>query len=1013
MTVALTLLDDVRWRGKTVAGERPQALLAALAASAGRPVRSEELIEQIWGGAEPANGSKSLQVLVSRTRTACGADAVVREGVGYRLGVAPAEVDSGRLGALVREARTSLERDAARAAELAAEALALADGLAAVSDEDAGPLRDLRAAAADDVSAARVIRAQSLSRSGAHADALPGLEDAYAERGDDESVLADLLHSEAVVRGPAAALERYEGYRRDLRDRLGSNPGELLRRVHRDVLALDEPVRSGIRYDASTLVGRDDDLTRLIALMHASRVVSIIGPGGLGKTRLAHVVARDASFPAVHVVELVGVSAPEDVVAEVGSALGVRDSMTARRTLTPEQRADLRARIAQRLGQSPSLLVLDNCEHLVEAVAELVAFLVSTTADLSILTTSRAPLAIAAERVYVLGELGVADAAELFRERAIAARADVHLAEPVVTRVVERLDGLPLAIELAAAKVRAMAVDEIDRRLEDRFTLLRGGDRSAPDRHQTLLAVIDWSWNLLDPVQRRALQRLSLFNDGFTLDSADTVLATSAIDSVQGLVDQSLLSVRESTAGVRYRMLETVREFGRLQLAAAGEDAEARMAQRRWAVDYATRHGAALASAEQVAAIDALSAEEVNLADELRTTIADGERGAVMELLAALGGFWAIRGEHARLVSLVGAVADTVRDWEPPGELENATRAAMAIVLSNASIAGEERIGALRELLLRLGPDDDDNAHLRGLVRVMLAYDPADAEAFRTKLERLADAAERETALTARNWLSHVRENAGDPAGAIRASEGALTLVSERDGAWSSAILHTQLAQLTMHLGDPIAASEHAYAALPVMERLGATDDEIQLRSLLVLCRIAEGRLADAEAELDRMDAIDRLKDSRSVLGGLAVQQIGRAELALARGDHRGGLRIYRDGAAHLRELELPGIPRTGLEPWALFGESTALAAHAYHADMDDEPYGAALFSSCRERAIRALKSTEAQLDYHAHLDYPVTGLLLFAVGTWALLRDAARPTTRCGYLRWRIGSPTTARSRP
>ena len=120
-----------------------------------------------------------------------------------------------------------------------------------------------------------------------------------------------------------------------------------------------------------------------------------------------------------------------------------------------------------------------------------------------------------------------------------------------------------------------------------------------------------------------------------------------------------------------------------------------------------------------------------------------------------------------------------------------------------------------------------------------------------------------------------------------------------------SAILRTQLAQLTMHLGDPIAASEHAYAALPVMERLGATDDEIQLRSLLVLCRIAEGRLADAEAELDRMDGIERLKDSRSVLGGLAVQQIGRAELALARGEHRAGLRIYRDGAAHLREARV------------------------------------------------------------------------------------------------------------
>ena len=984
MTVALRLLDDVRWRGKVVAGERPQALLAALAASGGRPVRAEELIELIWGEAESRNGVKNLQVLVSRTRSACGPDVVVRDGIGYRLGVAPAEVDSVQLAGLVHEARGAIEHDAPRAVELATEALTLADGLATVSDEDAGPLRDLRDAAAADVSSARVILAQSLSRSGAHAEALPALEGAHAERRDDESVLADLLRSEAVVRGPAAALERYERYRRDLRDRLGSNPGELLRRVHRDLLALDEPVRSGVRYDATTLVGRDADLKRLIALVNSSRVVSIVGAGGLGKTRLAHVLARDATFPAVHFVELVGVSAPEDVVAEVGSALGVRDSITSRRTLTPEQRADLRARIAQRLGQSPSLLVLDNCEHVVEAVAELVAFLVSTTADLRILTTSRAPLAIAAERVYALGELGAADAAQLFGERAIAARADVHLAEPVVTRIVERLDGLPLAIELAAAKVRAMALEEIDRRLEDRFTLLRGGDRSAPDRHQTLLAVIDWSWNLLDAEQQRALRRLSLFNDGFTLAAADTVLASSALDSIQGLVDQSLLSVRETADGVRYRMLETVREFGRMQLAVAGEDAEARVAQRRWAVAYAIRYGAQLASPEQVAAIDALSAEEVNLADELRRATAAGERGPLVRLLTALGTFWAIRGEHARLVLLAEAVADAVVGWEPPAELENATRAAMAIMLSNVMIAGEERIGPLRDLLLRLGPGDDEDAHIAGLVRVMLAYDPADAEAFRTRLERLASAPERETALTARNWLCHVRENAGDPAGAIVAAEGALTLVSERDGAWSSAILRTQLAQLTMHLGDTDAATEHARAALPVMERLGATDDEIQLRSLLVLCRIADGRLADAEAELDRIDAIELLNDSDSVLGGLAVQQIGRAELALARGEHHAGLRIYRDSAAHLRTLEFPGIARTGLEPWALFGESTALAAHAYHADASDEAHGAALLRSCRERATQAFKSTDP------HLDFPVTGMVLFALGTWALLRDAA-----------------------
>ncbi len=248
-----------------------------------------------------------------------------------------------------------------------------------------------------------MILARASSRLGAHAAALPGLELAQTESPRDEALLADLLRSEAAVRGPAVALERFERYRRELRDRLGADPGELLQRAHRSLLALDRPVRRGVRYDATELIGRDHDLDRLRALLASARVVSIVGAGGLGKTRLAHVLAREATQPTVHFVELAGVTAPEDVAVEVGSVLGVRDSVSGRRTLTAQQRADIRSRIAQRLGQAPGLLVLDNCEHLIEATAELTAFLIAATPDLRVLTTSRAPLAIAAERVYPLG----------------------------------------------------------------------------------------------------------------------------------------------------------------------------------------------------------------------------------------------------------------------------------------------------------------------------------------------------------------------------------------------------------------------------------------------------------------------------------------------------------------------------------------------------------------------------------------------------------------------------------
>jgi hypothetical protein len=214
----------------------------------------------------------------------------------------------------------------------------------------------------------------------------------------------------------------------------------------------------------------------------------------------------------------------------------------------------------------------------------------------------------------------------------------------------------------------------------------------------------------------------------------------------------------------------------------------------------------------------------------------------------------------------------------------------------------------------------------------------------------------------------------------VEAASRALALVTDEDGPWSAAILHTQLAQLQMHLGHPRQASDHARAALPVMRRLGATDDEVQLRSLLGLCAIAEGRLDDAQGELAQIDEID---NSDSIFGGVTVRKIGQAELALARGENATGLRLYRESAASMRELQLPGIPRTGLEPWSLFGDSTALTAHAYLASDTDAAHGRELFCSCRDHALRTLDRGNALLDY------PVAGMVMFALGAWGLLRRA------------------------
>jgi predicted ATPase len=684
----------------------------------------------------------------------------------------------------------------------------------------------------------------------------------------------------------------------------------------------------------------------------------------------------------VYVVELAGVTSAEDVAAEIGSVLGVRDSVRDRRRLTAEQRADVQARIAQQLGSSPCLLVLDNCEHLIGAVAGLVAYLVTATADLRVLTTSRAPLAIAAERVYPLGELRASDAARLFRDRAVAARPGVHLPDQAVTSIVARLDGLPLAIELAAAKARVMSLAEIDRRLGDRFALLRGGDRSAPDRHQALLTVIEWSWNLLDDDEQRALRRLALFHDGFTLEAAETVLDNDAMRAVQGLVHQSLLGVRETSVGVRYRMLETVREFGCLRLADAGEEQAARAALRQWANGYAKEHARRGLSTGQFAAIDALGAEETNLADELRAAITEGDRCSLVQLLSALGLFWTLRGEHARILVLAAMVAGALRDWQPPPDLADAARASTAVVMANSLMTGAASDEPLRTLLQRLGPGDDPA--LQGLVRVVLAYDWADSDASAERLARLAEDDDRSTALTAGQWLTHLRENAGDLAGAMRGASRTLTLVRDEDGPWATAMAHVVLAELTMRVGDRAAAVRHSRTALPVMERLGAVDDEIQLRSQLVLCAIADGQLADADDQLSRLD---RIGDPPSVFGAGIPRLMCRGELALARGQHAAGLRMYRECAVRMRELRYPGVTSTGMEPWSFLGEAVALSAHARYATGEDETHGRALFRTCRPHVLQACGSA---ID-GGYFDYPAGGTLLFALGTWTLLRLPTR----------------------
>ncbi|TPQ16536.1 ATP-binding protein [Streptomyces sporangiiformans] len=990
MTTDLTLLPHVAYRGQEITAPRLRGLLALLAGDLRTGCSTERLVAGLWPDELPERPGKAVQVLVSRARAQLGADVLASTPTGYRLTLAEDQVDSS---ALLLHAAASADR--ARAGDHAGSLAAAEAGLALWEDtpDGAGDTGDPVAALRTERAPVRgtLLRAQALAlaRLGRHAEAAGPLTVAAAEHPRDEEVLAELLRGEAATAGPSAALTRYEAYRRELREELGTDPGAGLKAVQQELLRGEAPVvRHGVPHEPNPLLGRDEDVAAVERLLRVSRAVTVVGPGGLGKTRLAHAVSRRAEQRVVYFVPLAGVTAHEDVAAEVASALGAGEGQPG--PMSGHASADPVSGILGVLGSGHALLVLDNCEQVIRGAADLVQALVSSSKDLRVLATSRGPLGLTSEAVYALPELGLDISVELFTQRARAARPGVELPPDAVAELCRHLDGLPLAVELAAARVRVLSVPEIARRLGDRFALLRGGARDVPERHRTLHAVVEWSWNLLAEDARAALRMLSVFPGGFSGEAAEQVLGEDALFLLEQLADQSLLTVADTPAGVRFRMLETVREFSAARRAEAGEDEEAVGRFLAWARDFGVAHHDVLfgsdpspssrlrsSNGDPIAARERIKAEQDNLVPALRHALARSDGPTTAALTAVLTALWSTGSNYLRLTALAADTGPPLSHYYPEPAYVEVARA--AAVLCTASLFMGYGPHVVRQLVIlrRLPPAPPDTL-LRAAAAVLSAVPemlPPDYDV----LQKLCDSEQPLLAGVAESVATYVWESEHDIDRALASARRTIAALAPLDNPFLQVMGHSRLSQLCLQMEQGEAAYGHLKAALEALRRLGDEHDTIGVRWSLVLACLQRGDPDEAEYWLRQAEDVNTLQQD----GSDSTDVGGRAEIALARGLTEVGLGLWRSAVEGVAEAGSMYSGDPFLDRWVLKIQSAAVTAHAHAGRLE-------LVAEPVDRLRQGLR-TLLSGPSHSPMELPVFGTVLHALGMAGLASgDAA-----------------------
>lgn len=867
-----------------------RALLAVLLTHEGRPVPPDRLVDDLWGAEPPGKPANALQGKVSQLRRAIGRDRVVLGPAGYALDLTGAEVDTNRFRELL--VRAGSAATARTRVDLLTEALRLWRGAAYADFRDEPFVRTAVRRLEEQRLTALEDQAQARLDLGEHTQVAGELTALTARHPLRERLR--LLQMRALYRAgrQGEALESYAELRALLVEELGADPGPEVSALHTAILRQDPSLNASappvpsvpLAPPLTSLVGRDDAVHEVGRLLSTARLVTLTGAGGVGKTRLALAAAGRladtcaSEFPdGVRLVELAGTPG-NDVAGAVAAALGLRDDAAAATTADD--------RVAAALRERRTLLVLDNCEHIVEPVARLAERLLRASPGLRVLATSQEPLQVSGETLLPVEPLQQADATRLFTDRATAADPGFTVdseTEDAVAAICRRLDGIPLALEMAATRVRALGVHALAARLDDRFRVLTAGRRGAPARQQTLRAVIDWSWELLTAPERIVLRRLAAHSDGCALEAAEAVCAGDGVareevlDLLARLVDRSLVVRVDGPAGPRYRLLESVAAYATERLHAMGDFTAVRDRHLRYYLRLAEETEPRLRGPEQRARMLRLRAETANLRTALTTATGREES---LRLVTSLAWYWLLAGHLQEARRALGS-ALTMSAASPLHAEARALHTAFALL-------GGEPVTPATPAALAADHAAVESPHRRASAQWLGAYGLFNAGAVAAAddlntlalhgFEALGDRWGIAASLGRRAVHAHIR---GELVGAREDGERSARLFRELGDRWGELQSISRLALLATVDGDYAEAARLHHEGLRIAEELGL---EMEVATRLS----GLGRLALLTGEPDRARELHERARRVAAEQGYRFGEI-HAEIGLALGARRAG----------------------------------------------------------------------------------------------------------------------------